>query len=335
MDTPLVSIIIPAYNHEPFIEGAVRSALAQDYPNLELLVLDDGSTDNTYARLQQLRPACEKRFARVVFATQPNAGTAVTMSRLVAQCRGKYISACASDDEYLPACVSTQVAVLEAHPEAVQTLPDNYFIAPDGTRLERAWNKNDTYEPLGTDPKNYLTFAAFWQAQMPGHDFHAADFHSYENLLKKHNFLNGGVWRSQTIKDFFPLPQCKLSEDYYISLQMAKRGRVIFVDQPLFNYRMHPGQTVCNRALLQENEQNLFTQELQQVCRPGQEHWKEILQKVWFTFTSRRKGLGWLHLERRNCYACSQRLLVLCGHSFILHTRYKYSIPTEYKNWLK
>ena len=127
MDTPLVSIIIPAYNHEPFIEGAVRSALAQDYPNLELLVLDDGSKDNTYARLQQLRPACEKRFARVVFATQPNAGTAVTMSRLVAQCRGKYISACASDDEYLPACISTQVAVLEAHPEAVQTLSRNLF----------------------------------------------------------------------------------------------------------------------------------------------------------------------------------------------------------------
>ncbi len=335
MSAPLVSIIIPAYNHEQFIERAVRSALAQDYPNLELLVLDDGSKDNTYARLQQLRPACEKRFARVVFATQPNAGPAVTMNRLVAQCRGKYISACASDDEYLPACISTQVAVLEAHPEAVQTLPDNYFIAPDGTRLERARNKDDTYKPLGTDPKNYPTFAAFWQAQMPGHDFHAADFHSYENLLKKHNFLNGYLWRADTGKSFFPLPNCRMSEDYYINLQLAKAGRVIFVDQPLFNYRIHPGQTIGNRARLQTNEQNLFTQELQQVCRPGQERWKGILQKVWFTPQCRRKGFTWGYMERRNCYVYSQRLLVVFGHPFVLHTRYKYSIPKECKNWLK
>lgn len=327
MDTPLVSIIIPAYNHESFIEGAVRSALAQNYPNLELLVLDDGSTDNTYARLQQLRPACEKRFARVVFATQSNAGTAVTMSRLVAQCRGKYISACASDDEYLPACISTQVAVLEAHPGAVQTLPDNYFIAPDGTRLERAWDKDDTYEPLGTDPKNYPTFAAFWQAQMPGHDFHAADFHSYENLLKKHNFLNGYLWRTDAVRPFFPLPNCRMSEDYYINLQLAKAGRVIFVDQPLFNYRMHPGQTVCNRALLQVNEQNLFTQELQQVCRPGQEHWKEILQKVWFTPQCRRKGFAWCYIERRNNYFRSQRVLHLFGKDFVYHTRQRFTLP--------
>ncbi len=335
MDTPLVSILIPAYNHERFIEGAVRSVMAQDYPNLELLVLDDGSKDSTYARLQQLKPECEKRFARVVFATQPNAGTAVTMSRLVAQCQGKYISACASDDEYLPACISTQVAVLEAHPEAVQTLPDNYFIAPDGTRLERAWNKTDTYAPLGTDPKNYPTFAAFWQAQMPGHDFHSADFHSYENLLKKHNFLNGHLFRAAAAKTFFPLPQCHLSEDYYINLQLAKAGRVMFVDRPLFNYRIHPGQTVCHRALIQINEQNLLTQEIRQVCRPGQERWKEILQKVWFTPQCRRKGFAWCYIERRNSYVCSRRVWVVFGHPFVLHTRYKYSIPKECKSWLK
>lgn len=335
MDTPLVSVIIPGYNHERFIEGALRSVLAQDYPNIELLVLDDGSKDNTYARLQQLKPECEKRFARVVFATQPNAGVSVTISRLVAQCQGKYISACASDDEYLPACISTQVAVLEAHPEAVQTLPDNYFIAPDGTRLERAWNKTDTYEPLGTDPKNYPTFAAFWQAQMPGHDFHSADFHSYESLLKKHNFLNGHLFRADAAKTFFPLPQCRINEDYYINLQLAKVGRVMFVDRPLFNYRIHPGQTVQNHKHLLVNEQNLVQAELMQITKPGQEKWKQILQKEWFTFTSKRKGLNWFHLERRNCYICSQRLLVVFGHSFILHTRYKYSIPKECKTWLK
>ena len=79
----LISVIVPAYNHEKYIEECIRSIMAQTYQNIELLVIDDGSKDGTFEILQSLKPECEKRFVRVVFETQENQGTCVTLNRLI------------------------------------------------------------------------------------------------------------------------------------------------------------------------------------------------------------------------------------------------------------
>lgn len=331
MQYPLVSVLIPAYNHEKFVRDTLLSVLEQDYPNLELLVLDDGSTDNTFEILTSLKPAFKKKFKRVEVSTQQNAGTAQTLSRLVDRCHGKYIIVCASDDIMLPDCIQKQVAMLEAEDSLVQTLPDNIFIAPDGKRLERIKNKNNAYAPWGSNSTNYATFAAFWKAEMPGHDFSSPEFHSYEFLLKKHNFLNGSVWRAQTVKKFFPLPACRMTEDYFINLQLAKSGHIKFVNKPLFAYRIHSGQTVKNKKLIHEGEQNLFTEELKQVSKPGQEKWKQLLKNIWFSFHTKRWGFSWCYIEHRFSYVCSQRILGLFGKEIIYHTRYKFNIPTGWK----
>lgn len=331
MSNPLVSVIVPAYNHGSYVKEAIESVLQQDYPSIELLVLNDGSTDNTWDILNTLKPTCEKHFARFLLSTQKNAGPSAVLSRLIEQSKGEYILVLASDDKLLPGCITEQVHLMQQHSEIVQTLPDNYFIGPDGTRLERKWNMADAYVPFPSDPKNYPTFAAFWKAKMPWHDFYAAGFHDYTTLLKEHMFLNGSMWRASAIKSF-QLPSCRLSEDYFINLQLAKLGRVAFVDQPLFAYRIHSKQTICNRELLRINEQNLVVEEIKRVSLPGQEHWQELLKKEWFSFHSSRKGPSWCYLERRNSYICSQRFLVLLGHPFILHTRYKFKIPAWCKD---
>ncbi len=330
MNEPLVSVLMPVYNHAAFVRAAVQSVLEQNYPAIELLILDDGSTDATFSILQELAPICEEKMVRFSLSRQANHGTSATLSALISQSQGKYILALASDDILLPNCISEQVAVLEANPDVVQTLPDNYFIAPDGSRLERERNKEDAYAPLHTRPHNFQTFAAFWQAEMPGHDFQGAEFHSYRNLLKKHNFLNGSLWRASAIKSF-PIPTCRLSEDHFINMQLSKLGRVAFVDKPLFAYRIHEGQTVRNKKLTHQNEQNLFLEELKRVSLPGQEKWKKILQEEWFTPHCTRIGLRWCYVERRNSYVRSQRVLGLFGHEFILHDRYKFQIPTWWK----
>ena len=64
---PLVSIVIPAYNHEKYIKETIKSLINQTYKNLELIVIDDGSTDSTFEKLQELKQECEERFVRVVF----------------------------------------------------------------------------------------------------------------------------------------------------------------------------------------------------------------------------------------------------------------------------
>jgi alpha-1,3-rhamnosyltransferase len=94
----LVSLVMPAYNHARFIEEAVQSIIDQTYENIEFLVLDDGSSDNTFDVLLKLRPACEKRFARVVMERQSNQGVVLTLKRLFSQVNGRYLTSLASDD---------------------------------------------------------------------------------------------------------------------------------------------------------------------------------------------------------------------------------------------
>ena len=60
----LVSVVIPAYNHEKYIQTTIESVIAQTYKNIELLILDDGSSDNTWNKIQEMREKCERRFVR-------------------------------------------------------------------------------------------------------------------------------------------------------------------------------------------------------------------------------------------------------------------------------
>ena len=66
MENPLVSVIIPVYNHEKYVQETIKSIINQTYKNIELLMLDDGSKDNSFAKTLELKEECEKRFVRVI-----------------------------------------------------------------------------------------------------------------------------------------------------------------------------------------------------------------------------------------------------------------------------
>ena len=94
---PLVSIIMPAYNCEAYIETAVRSVMEQTYPEWELLVLDDGSSDATFEIVQSLT----REDARVCLIKNPaNMGVAKTRNRGLDMCRGDYVAFLDSDDRW-------------------------------------------------------------------------------------------------------------------------------------------------------------------------------------------------------------------------------------------
>lgn len=109
-DTPLVSVILPAYNAQAYIAQAVTSVLAQDYANLELLVIDDGSTDGTAEH-----PALQDERIRVL--CQANAGPAAARNLGLAQARGDLIAFIDADDLWLPGKLTAQVDYLQAHPD--------------------------------------------------------------------------------------------------------------------------------------------------------------------------------------------------------------------------
>jgi len=94
----LVSLIIPAFNHERWIVDCLNSACEIEYDNLELLLIDDGSSDNTYKLASDWLSSHSKRFVRVVLGRQANQGVCRTINRLVSMSKGEYIRFIASDD---------------------------------------------------------------------------------------------------------------------------------------------------------------------------------------------------------------------------------------------
>lgn len=111
MKTPLVSIIIPAYNAARYIKEALESALHQTYPNCEVVVVDDGSTDHTRKILE---PYMEEGKIRYIY--QKNKGLAGARNAGIRAARGAYIALLDADDLFLPEKVREQVEALESHP---------------------------------------------------------------------------------------------------------------------------------------------------------------------------------------------------------------------------
>jgi glycosyltransferase involved in cell wall biosynthesis len=110
MDQPLVSVIIPVYNCQAYVAQAVRSALEQDYPNKEVIVVNDGSTDGTLAVLREFGNAI-----RVV--DQPNGGPPRARNAGLQAARGDYIAFLDADDVWIQGKLSAQVAHMQAHPQ--------------------------------------------------------------------------------------------------------------------------------------------------------------------------------------------------------------------------
>lgn len=95
---PLVSVAIPCYNHEKYIEQAIRSVIEQSYSNIELIIIDDGSTDNSVSVIESILPDCHVRFHRVEFRYRPNKGLCRTLNEALEWCKGEYFAPVASDD---------------------------------------------------------------------------------------------------------------------------------------------------------------------------------------------------------------------------------------------
>jgi glycosyltransferase involved in cell wall biosynthesis len=104
---PLVSILIPAYNAAPFLAETVRSALAQTWERKEIIIVDDGSKDETVAVARQFESAGVK------VVTQPNQGAAATRNNLFKLAQGDYIQWLDADDLLSPEKIARQMAVVE------------------------------------------------------------------------------------------------------------------------------------------------------------------------------------------------------------------------------
>lgn len=105
---PLVTIVIPSYNHSKYVINSIQSIIDQDYDNIELLVIDDGSTDNSVEVISNFIE-CNKisdRFYRFKFIHRENKGLCATLNEGLKWSNGLYFSPFASDDIALPYKIS-------------------------------------------------------------------------------------------------------------------------------------------------------------------------------------------------------------------------------------
>ncbi len=236
----LVSVIIPAYNHENFIQETIKSIINQTYQNIELIILDDGSKDCTWAKINELKDECQKRFSRIIFETKENEGTCKTLNKLINLAEGEFIYLIASDDIAKPQAIEKEVNFLQNNPDYSLVVGDNEII--DNNSIRCFWNKN---QEITADGK-FKSFGQFLQKNK-SFKFTSQDFGTYKTLCSG-NYIPNGYLIRKSIFDITGLftPEAPL-EDWYLMLQISKYSKMKYLDEILFSYRWYDGNTIKNK----------------------------------------------------------------------------------------
>lgn len=236
----LVSVVIPAYNHERYVADAIRSVIEQDYADMELVIINDGSTDETDEVIRSLVPACERRFVRFEYINQQNRGVAATMNRGVAWCRSEYVTSVSSDDLMLSGKVSELYRALSvAGPEVAIAYGDALFVDEEGVQLSLDEGGNRCVDGSA----GFAGFIGFYTRHRS--DLRVDELFSYANLIRG-NFLPGMamMWRKSCLDAVGGFVPGVVIEDWDLWLRLARRYRGVAVNKPLAKYRWHPENTV-------------------------------------------------------------------------------------------
>ncbi|MER9318516.1 glycosyltransferase [Mesorhizobium sp. M0659] len=219
--TPRVSLVVPAYNAMGYIGETIESLLIQDYPNLEIIVVDDGSTDGTSDVVASFG-------AKVKSHRQANAGQSAAMTEGWAMSTGEVLGYVSADDRLLPAAIRRCVEELMARPEIVLVYPDFHIIN------ERSVFRSTLRPP---DYSRRALYARLHCLPGPG------------ALFRRRAYERAGAWRS----DLRQIPDL----DFF--LRMGLEGSFYHLPEVLAEFRMHSASTTYSSVSFERgNEPQLM-----------------------------------------------------------------------------
>ena len=157
---PLVSIVTPSFNQAKYLEATIQSVLAQDYPNIEYLVVDGGSQDGSVEIIQ--------KYARRIswWVSERDQGQTEAINKGFAQARGRILAWLNSDDTYQPQAVSQAVDYLRTHPDIGLVYGDTHFIDSAGKVIGKFNAQQTNYKRLRQGGVYIPQQAAFWRASL-------------------------------------------------------------------------------------------------------------------------------------------------------------------------
>lgn len=263
MSSPLVSVIVPTYNRGIRVSRAIDSALGQTHQPVEVLVVDDGSTDDTAEQIK----ARYKKDARVKYLSRPNGGPAAARNTGLEAATGEYIAFLDSDDEWLPWKVEFQIGCLQRTPGAEMIWTDMAAVDPDGApvaarylrkmyrrydeiRLEKVF-AGSVLVPTGIAagaPSARVWHGRIFRAMLGGNLVHTSTV-----------MLTAG--RAAAVGRFDEALRTT-GEDYDYHLRASREGPVAFADVPTTVYRVGaPDQLTLPRHMAQMARNYLRTLE--------------------------------------------------------------------------
>jgi glycosyltransferase involved in cell wall biosynthesis len=237
-DRPLVSVVIPAYDIAEYLPMAIDSALAQSYPRLEVVVVDDGSTDDTPAILAGYGDA-------IVTVTQENRGLASARNSGIRTARGTYVALLDGDDLWLPARIERLVEKIESDPDFGIVTSEMYMIDED-VLTERRLYAQQRKRPFPIEKDRQI-------AEIACFNFMCVSALMRRDLVIEQGLFTDGMRRA---------------EDYDLWIRLLLAGsRAGFVDEPLGYYRIRAGslsrtgeQADAHRAVLERHLPELWKQ---------------------------------------------------------------------------
>lgn len=223
---PLVSVLMPAFNAEEFIQEAISSILNQDYQNIELLVLDDASTDSTLSKIE----AFEDERIRL-FRNESNLGYLQSCNRLFTIAKGDFITFQDADDTCAENRISVCVNYLN-HDTSINFLTTGYSKVSRSGKSISTHLHDVNYERYASTPSYLPTICC-------------------ATAFVKANLVD-------TVGGYNPFFQEIGGEDYFWIFELSQLGKGAHLSESLYNYRQHQNQTSVNHS----NTNYLFLNEI-------------------------------------------------------------------------
>jgi len=208
-ELPLVSIITPSFNQAQYIEATIQSVLGQEYPRIEYLIVDGGSTDRTVEII--------KKYAGRIsgWVSEPDKGQTDAINKGFARAKGDILAWLNSDDTYEPGAVAAAVKYLLEHPEVGMVYGDCNFINEEGRVIGRFGAAQTDYRLLRQ---------------------------GYVHIPQQTMFFRAELWKQVGPLD----PSFYFAMDYDLWIRLAARTELKYVHQTWANFRLHTsGKTIA------------------------------------------------------------------------------------------